>query len=194
MIIYYNPNISCPGYYSSAFIDIGEKNLKALFEQYKKEDEYYNKFDYFCQYIKKNEEKYGKYLKDNDVLKAIDLLTKDLKGSYALGIIIDGDNKLYALRKDSPLLIGIGDKENFLASDITAIVKHTNKYILLEPKEIAVLEEDKYTIYIIQEFVSGKDLLEYITSKRSLDEKEACHIFQQLIFCVEYILGFHINI
>ena len=53
MIIYYNPNISCSGYYSSAFIDIGEKNLKALFEQYKKEDEYYNKFDYFCQYIKK---------------------------------------------------------------------------------------------------------------------------------------------
>ena len=66
MIIYYNPNISCSGYYSSAFIDIGEKNLKALFEQYKKEDEYYNKFDYFCQYIKKNEEKNGKYLKDND--------------------------------------------------------------------------------------------------------------------------------
>lgn len=88
-----------------------------------------------------------KYLKDNDVLKAIDLLTNDLKGSYALGIMIDKDNKLYALRKDSPLLIGIGANENFLASDITAIVKHTNKYILLEPKEIAVLEEDGYKIY-----------------------------------------------
>ena len=53
--------------------------------------------------------------------------------------------------------------------------------------------EDKYTIYIIQEFVSGKDLLEYITSKRSLDEKEACHIFQQLIFCVEYIHKLNIS-
>lgn len=88
-----------------------------------------------------------KYLKDNDVLKAIDLLTKDLKGSYALGIMIDGDKKLYALRKDSPLLLGIGDKENFLASDITAIIKHTNKYILLEPKEIAMLYGDKYEIF-----------------------------------------------
>ena len=53
--------------------------------------------------------------------------------------------------------------------------------------------EDKNTIYIIQEFVSGKDLLEYITSKRSLDEKEACHIFQQLIFCVEYIHKLNIS-
>ena len=53
--------------------------------------------------------------------------------------------------------------------------------------------EDKNTIYIIQEFVQGRDLLEYITSKRSLDEKEACHIFQQLIFCVEYIHKLNIS-
>ena len=86
-------------------------------------------------------------LKDNDILTAITLMTKELTGSYAFGIMIDGDNTLYALRKDSPLLIGLGDKENFLASDITAIVKYTNKYILLDVGDIAVLKDDTLDIY-----------------------------------------------
>ena len=48
-------------------------------------------------------------LKDNDILTAIKLTTEILTGSYAFGIMVEGDNSLYALRKDSPLLIGIGD-------------------------------------------------------------------------------------
>ena len=88
-----------------------------------------------------------KYLKDSKPLEAIDKLTKDLTGSYAFGIIIEGENKLYALRKDSPLLIGVGEKENFLASDITAIISYTPNYILLDVGEIAVLEENSLTFY-----------------------------------------------
>ena len=88
-----------------------------------------------------------KYLKDNDILDAIEKMTKDLTGSYAFGIIIEGENKLYALRKDSPLLIGVGEKENFLASDITAIISYTPNYILLDVGEIAVLEENSLKIY-----------------------------------------------
>ena len=74
------------------------------------------------------------------------LLSKTLTGSYAFGIIIDGDDKLYALRKDSPLLIGIGEDEYFLASDISAISEYTKKYILLDKGDIAVLSKDKYEI------------------------------------------------
>lgn len=88
-----------------------------------------------------------KYLKDNDTLSAIDKMTKDLTGSFAFGIIIDGENRLYALRKDSPLLIGVGEKENFLASDITAIISYTPKYVLLDVGEIAVLEENSLKFY-----------------------------------------------
>ena len=66
VILFFNPNVSCSGYYSSSFIEMNPKYVKSLFGQYKKEDEYYNKFDYFCQYIKKNNEKYGKYLNDNN--------------------------------------------------------------------------------------------------------------------------------
>lgn len=87
------------------------------------------------------------YLKENDILTAIEKMKKDLKGSYALGIIIDTDKKLYALRKDSPLILGLGENENFLASDIPAFIKYTNKYILLEEDEVAVLEENNITIY-----------------------------------------------
>ena len=95
MIIYYNPNISCSGYYSSAFIDIGEKNLKALFEQYKKEDEYYNKFDYFCQYIKKNEEKYNKYLKDNDNGTVLEInKNKLIEFKYDFGIYLKNNKTI----------------------------------------------------------------------------------------------------
>ena len=88
-----------------------------------------------------------KYLKDNEILNAIRLMTNDLTGSYAFGIIIEGENKLYALRKDSPLLIGIGEKENFLASDITAIISYTPKYVLLDASEIAVLDENCVKFY-----------------------------------------------
>ena len=65
IIFYFNPNISLSGYYTSSFIDIEKENLKALFKQSKAEGYYYDKFDYFCNYIKKDNEKYGKYLGNN---------------------------------------------------------------------------------------------------------------------------------
>lgn len=87
------------------------------------------------------------YLKDNNILDAIELTKKDLKGSYALGIIIDNKDEIYALRKDSPLILGVGEKENFLASDLPAFIKYTNKYILLEEKEVALLTNKEIKIY-----------------------------------------------
>ena len=86
-------------------------------------------------------------LKDNDILMAISLMREKLVGSYALGIMIEGDSSLYALRKDSPLLIGIGDCEYFLASDITAIIQYTNRYFLLDEGDVAVLKEDSYEVF-----------------------------------------------
>ena len=60
--------------------------------------------------------------------------------------MVEGDENLYAIRKDSPLVIGIGDKEHFIASDIAAIIDHTNKYILLEENEIATISQDNCKI------------------------------------------------
>ena len=83
---------------------------------------------------------------DKNPIDAINKSLKDVKGSYALGIMFDGIDKIYAVRKDSPLIIGINDKEYFLASDITAIINETNKYILLDTNEIAELTKNSIKI------------------------------------------------
>ena len=82
------------------------------------------------------------YYYDNDPVLAIEKAIKDVKGSYALGIIFADQDKLFAVRKDLPLIIGYGEKEFFIASDISAIIKYTNKYSLLDENDIAVLDFD----------------------------------------------------
>ncbi len=87
------------------------------------------------------------YKKDNDMVKVLNSLKDYLIGSYALGILIENSDKLYAIRKDSPLIIGVSETGNFIASDVPAILKYTNKYYLLDNDEYAILEKDKVTIY-----------------------------------------------
>lgn len=88
------------------------------------------------------------YSKEKDILKTLTQATTILEGSYALGIIVNQDyNTLYALRKDSPLIIGLGLEENFIASDVPAILDYTNKYYLLDDLDIAIITKDKVNIY-----------------------------------------------
>ncbi|UKI29413.1 MAG: class II glutamine amidotransferase [Clostridium sp.] len=61
------------------------------------------------------------YKKEKDMLKALKEAQKILVGSYAFGVLVNGDDRLYAMRKDSPLIVGIGNDENFIASDVPAI-------------------------------------------------------------------------
>lgn len=87
------------------------------------------------------------YQKNHDIVKTIHQCQKLFQGSYALGILVKGDNKLYCTRKDSPLVIGIGEQENFIASDIPAFLDKTNKYILLEENDIGIIEPNKIILY-----------------------------------------------
>ena len=88
------------------------------------------------------------YTKTNDILKSLNEVSKIFRGSYALGIICSDDlNHLYALRKTSPLIIAINEDENYIASDVPAILKYTNKYILLDDNEIAKISSDSINIY-----------------------------------------------
>lgn len=87
----------------------------------------------------------NKYYENNQV-EAIDKALKEIKGSYALGVLFQGSDCLYAVRKDSPLIVGLGEDENFIASDIAAIIDYTNKYFLLEEDEIAKISKDKVEI------------------------------------------------
>lgn len=86
------------------------------------------------------------YSQNKNIVTTIQKCQKLFKGSYALGILVANDDKLYCTRKDSPLIIGIGNNENFIASDIPAFLDKTNKYILLEENDIGIIEPNKITI------------------------------------------------
>lgn len=88
------------------------------------------------------------YNKTQNPIKAITSTIKMLNGSYALGIVFHNEkDTVYAVKKDSPLLIGIDKNSNFIASDISAFLKYTKKYILLDDLEIAKITKDNVTVY-----------------------------------------------
>ena len=86
------------------------------------------------------------YYYNGNTKEAIEKAIAELKGSYALAIINDQEDKLYAVRCESPLILGIGDNEYFVTSDISAILPYTNKYVLLGENEIVTLTKDNYVI------------------------------------------------
>ncbi len=88
------------------------------------------------------------HLYEGDMIKAITQAIGMLEGSFALAIVsLDEPDALFCVRKDSPLVIGAGLGEQFIASDIPAILSHTRDVILLEDKEIALLRKGGISLY-----------------------------------------------
>lgn len=88
------------------------------------------------------------YNYNGNILETIKKTLDEVRGSYALGIICsDDDSTLYTARLGSPLIIAHNDNGNFIASDVPAILKYTNRYYLLDDGEIATLTKDLITIY-----------------------------------------------
>lgn len=111
----------------------------------------------------------NKYYEKNPV-EAMDKALKEVKGSYALGILFQESNDLYAVRKDSPLIVGLGKEENFIASDIAAIIDYTNNYLLLEEGEIARITKEK-----VEVTKDGKIVEKEIqTTNLERDSKDKC--------------------
>lgn len=88
------------------------------------------------------------YRYNGSPIQTISETVRDLEGSYALGIIFaDHPNQVYAVRCESPLIVGVGKDESFIASDVPAIIEYTRDYYLLEHEEIAVLSDDGVQIF-----------------------------------------------
>lgn len=80
---------------------------------------------------------------DGDMIKTLIRVTTQLKGSYAIGVIcLDRPTTLYAVRKDNPLVVGLGEGENFIASDVAAALEHTHTFVLLGDGEISAVTKD----------------------------------------------------
>ena len=88
------------------------------------------------------------YNQTKNILDALNNCMKVFEGSYATAIMVkDIPNKLFVMKKDSPLVIGIGEQENYIASDISAYADETSAYIILEDMEIGQIEKDNISIY-----------------------------------------------
>lgn len=121
------------------------------------------------------------YKQEKDMIKVLNNLKDYLIGSYALGILIENDDKLYAIRKNSPLIIGVSENGNFIASDVPAILKYTNKYYLLDNDEYVILEKDKVTIYNNGKIVK-KELLTFEGSMDSAMKNGYDHFMLKEIY------------
>ena len=81
-----------------------------------------------------------------DFVEAVRLSIAAMSGSYALGIIREKEKTLIAAKKESPLVLGVGDGEFFVASDVPALIGRTNRFIFLEDNDMAVMKDGTLTI------------------------------------------------
>jgi len=87
-------------------------------------------------------------LKENDFAEATRNALKNLKGTYGIAVLFAGEpEKLIAARNFSPLLLGLGRDGYFVASDASAVLKHTDKVVYLDDGEMAVLTPEKYSVF-----------------------------------------------
>lgn len=107
------------------------------------------------------------YKDKGDMLEVLKVLKEYLIGSYALGILVDGDDKIYAIRKDSPLIIGVSNNGNYIASDVPAILEYTNMYYLLLNDEYAVLDKEDVIIYDNDGNIVSKNLNVFESSREA---------------------------
>ena len=83
-----------------------------------------------------------------DMIKILNKCLNVFKGSYAVSIIVnDIKDKIFVIKKDSPLIIGIGNNENYIASDVSAFINKTNKYIYLEDEQLGYITDNDVLIY-----------------------------------------------
>ena len=88
------------------------------------------------------------YYYKGDLFEAVVKATENLEGSYALGVVCGQEpDKIVAVRKDSPLIVGIGNGESFIASDIPAVLNYTRDIYLLEDNEFVVLTNEGAKIF-----------------------------------------------
>jgi glucosamine--fructose-6-phosphate aminotransferase (isomerizing) len=97
-----------------------------------------------------------KFYVDN-LEKAVTETIKCLEGTFGLAVMCASEHKIIVARRGSPLILGIGENETFVASDASAIIEHTQQVIYLKDNEIAILSEDGYSLKNINgELLTGE--------------------------------------
>ena len=114
--------------------------------------------------------------KGNPLLKSVRLALSEVDGTYGLAIIYKNEpDKIIAARKGSPLVLGIGEGENFIASDVSAILAHTKQVVYLEDGEIAEVYRDKFITRTIHDEEITKEIHEINLSLDEIDKNNYDH-------------------
>ncbi|MGL4740663.1 MAG: glutamine--fructose-6-phosphate transaminase (isomerizing) [Sarcina sp.] len=113
---------------------------------------------------------------EGDILKALLKTIKLLKGSYAIGVISKFEpNKLIAVKKDSPLIVGQGVNENFIASDIPAVLKYTKDVYIMDDNEIAILTENNIDFMNVNGEKISKEIFNITWNETSAEKNGYTH-------------------
>jgi glutamine---fructose-6-phosphate transaminase (isomerizing) len=115
--------------------------------------------------------------------QAIQLTLKQIVGTYGLAIVnIDEPEKIYIARKGSPLLLGIGENEMFIASDASPIVEYTNKVVYLDDGEMAIVDRNSYEVKTIEDVALTKEVHELAISLDAIEKAGYPHFMLKEIF------------
>ena len=135
------------------------------------------------------------YKKDTkDTLKALMRATKELKGAYSIAVVSEKEKgKVYAARQKSPLLVGIGIEENFIASDPLAIVNITEKFYMLEDGDFATVTKEDVAIYDNSGAKVKRDELKIDATATSTSKGDYKHFMEKEIYEQPECIGNTIN-
>ncbi len=123
------------------------------------------------------------YRSGMDILDAVFKVLDRIEGSYALGVLCsDFPDQLIAARKDSPLVVGIGEGENFIASDMPAILNYTKNVYLLDDKEVALIKADSVKIFDADRNEVKKDVFTFDWDIEAAEKNGYDHFMLKEIF------------
>jgi glutamine---fructose-6-phosphate transaminase (isomerizing) len=106
----------------------------------------------------------------NDLTKSVQLSLNEVEGTYGLAVIYSAEpDKIVAARKGSPLVVGLGESENFIASDVSAILSHTKQVVYLEDGEVAVITKDSFLAKTIYDKELKKEIHEITMTLDEID-------------------------
>jgi glucosamine--fructose-6-phosphate aminotransferase (isomerizing) len=109
--------------------------------------------------------------KGNDLCKAVQLALNEVIGTYGIAVIYRGEpDKLVVARKGSPLVVGVGENENFIASDVSALLAHTKQIVYLDDGELAVVSRDGYIVKTIADKEIEKEVHQISMTLEEIDK------------------------
>ncbi|MBF0096117.1 MAG: glutamine--fructose-6-phosphate transaminase (isomerizing) [Magnetococcales bacterium] len=120
---------------------------------------------------------------------AVRRAVSQLEGAFALGIVIRGENSLFAVRRGSPLLVGVGDGEKFIASDASPLVPYTRRMIFLQDNDVVILQRDSVTVTDLHGQLQQRAIKYSQVSAALTDKWPYRHYMQKEIFEQPTVLG-----